>query len=91
MIDMDVVMTLHVPAKVLYNVRVVMRFLWHGVIHWLTATSYDKFYFQVKQKKKKKNAHLILSEWTWNINYTNVKYVETFNCRRTYLNQLYSR
>ena len=24
------------------NTRVVIRFLWHDVIHWKTATSYDK-------------------------------------------------
>ena len=28
------------------NTRVVIRFLWHDVIHWKTATSYDKMSLQ---------------------------------------------
>ena len=44
MVYMDVVMTLPVSAKVLYTVWL-YDFLWHDVIHWLTATSYDKIEF----------------------------------------------
>ena len=36
-------MTLSTPA----NTRVVIRFLCHDVIHWKTATSYDKYMFVI--------------------------------------------
>ena len=41
MVDMDVIMTLLVPAKVLCNLWS-YDFLWHDVIYWKTVTSYDK-------------------------------------------------
>ena len=35
-------------------VRVTIRFLWHDVSHWITATSYDKNVFKKWKKKEKK-------------------------------------
>ena len=39
----DVIMTLRTSNQVLCNV--VIRFLWHDVSHWITATSYDNSYY----------------------------------------------
>ena len=40
---MGSVMTLRASNQVLYNV--IISFLWHDVIHWIIATSYDNYIF----------------------------------------------
>ena len=40
-VDMDVVNDVTLSRQSVIT-RVVIRFLWHDVIHWITAMSYDK-------------------------------------------------
>ena len=49
-------------------IRVVIRFLWHDVIHWITATSYDKHeYYLYFSMDSSKASHSLSFFWlrTW--------------------------
>ena len=50
-VDMDVVNDATCTRQSVIT-RVVIRFLWHDVIHWITATSYDKLTSQYIQAVK---------------------------------------
>ena len=49
-IDTDVVYDVTFTRQSVIT-RVVIWFLWHDVIHWITATSYDKSFYAVNLEK----------------------------------------